>query len=92
MKSSYRIRVLGREITVKSAASQEHVREVETFVNRKLAEAEAMVSGGDPQVSLILALMNMAETCISLELEREENKRVSREVMNRLLHRIDSVV
>lgn len=89
VKVSHRIRVLGKEITVKSAASPEHVREVENLVNRKLAEAQSSVPAGDPQVPVIIALMNLAETCLSLTRELEERQRVGREKVDRLARRID---
>ena len=38
MNSSHRVRVLGRELQVKSVATAESVREVEAFVNEKLDE------------------------------------------------------
>jgi len=91
VKASHRISVLGREITVKSSASPEHVREVEALVNRKLAEAQASVPVvGDPQVPIILALMNLAESCLSLARELEEKEAAGKEILGRLLKRIDS--
>lgn len=91
VKASHRIRVLGKEITVKSLASPEHVREVEALVNRKLAEAQASVPVvGDPQVPIILALMNLAESCLSLTRELEEKEAAGKEILGRLVKRIDS--
>jgi len=58
---------MGRDIQVRSAASAEHVREIESFVNGRIAEVEGMVKGGDPQVVAILALMNLAESYLSIE-------------------------
>lgn len=93
VKASHRISVLGKEITVKSSASSEHVREVEALVNRKLAEAQASVPVvGDPQVPIILALMNLAESCLSLSRELEEKGEAGKEIMGRLVKRIDSTL
>ncbi len=93
VKASHRVSVLGKEITVKSSASPEYVREVETLVNRKLAEAQASVPVvGDPQIPIIIALMNLAETCLSLSRELEEKGRTEKEIMSRLVKRIDNAL
>lgn len=93
VKASHRISVLGKEITVKSSATAEHVREVEALVNRKLAEAQASIPVvGDPQVPIILALMNLAESCLSLSRELEEQEQAGKETMTRLVKRIDSAL
>lgn len=91
-KQSHRIKVLGRELTVKSSASAEHVSEVEGLVNRKLTEARAQVPVGDPQVPVILALMNLAETCISLSREVEEQRHAGNDKLRRLLRRIEDAL
>ena len=89
VKASHQIRVLGKEITVKSAATPEHVREVESLVNRKIAEAQTLVTGGDPQIPVIIALMNLAETCLTLTQDIEARERRHREAAERLTDRID---
>lgn len=92
MKYSHQIKVLGKEITVKSEAAPEHVQEVERFVNRKLAEAQAAVPVGDPQVPIILALMNMAESYLSLVNEQKCGLRDGESSARRLVQRIDNVL
>ena len=47
MNSAHRIRVMGRELQVRSAAPAESVRKVEAFVNEKLAE---VADDGDERV------------------------------------------
>ena len=91
MSSSYRIKVLGRELLVKSKAPAETVREIEAFVNGKVAEVTSSVKGGDPQVVAILALMNIAEAYLGLVKEQDELS-VQREKVSTLLQRLDSVV
>lgn len=91
-KQSHRIKVLGRELTVKSPSPAEHVREVEGLVNRKLAEARAQVPVGDPQVPVILALMNLAETSLSLARELEEQRHASSDKLRRLMRRIEDAL
>jgi cell division protein ZapA len=75
--------VLGREFQVRSTATAETVREVETFVNEKLKEVAASVNTADSQIIAILALMNIAESYLALAREndlrdREGNRRISR--------------
>lgn len=89
MISTHSIRVLGRDLQVKSASAPEHVAQVETLVNDKLAEAEAAVSGGDNQVVVILALMNLAEACLGVQKELAEERRVCSERIERLIQRLD---
>jgi len=81
--SSHRVRVLGRELQVRSTASAESVREVETFVNEKLKEVAASINASDTQIIAILTLMNIAESYLTLArendmLRREGNARISR--------------
>ena len=89
MISTHGIRVLGRDLQVKSASTPEHVAQVETMVNEKLAEAGAAVSGGDNQVVTILALMNLAEAYLGAQKELEKERRVCRERIAGLLGRLD---
>ena len=89
MISTHSIRVLGRDLQVKSASAPEHVVQVETLVNDKLAEAEAAVSGGDNQVVVILALMNLAEAYLGAQKELAEERQVCSERIERLVQRMD---
>lgn len=89
MSSLHRIRLLGRELQVKSGASGDLVREVETYVSAKLAEAEAMVKSGDSQIVAILTLMNIAEDYLTMLKEHEACRQSGVERMSRLLQLID---
>ncbi|SNB46339.1 cell division protein ZapA [Geobacter sp. DSM 9736] len=89
--NSHRIRVLGRELLVKSEAPPEKVREVEAFVNDKISEVAASVKGGDPQIVAVLALLNIAEAYLDLFSKYEVSKR-QEEKLSDLLQRIDDVV
>lgn len=89
MISTHTIRVLGRELQVKSSASSEHVAQVEALVNEKLAQASAAVSSGDSQIVSILALMNIAEAYLSLKDECDAERRTIRERVSGLLDRLD---
>jgi cell division protein ZapA len=82
--------VLGRELQVKSSAHSEEVREIEAFVNGKLAGVAASIKGSDPQLVAILALMNIAEGYISLVRESESSRQSEAERLNLLLQKIDN--
>ena len=88
----HRIRVLGRELQVKSTAPLESVLEVESFVNGKLAEVAASVTGGDSQVVAILALMTLAEEHLALIRKYESDRRGAVESVGRLLEKFEGVV
>lgn len=62
--------MLGRELSVRSSASAEKVRAVESFVNGRLQEIGAALKSGDVQLVLTLALLNTAEELLSMRNER----------------------
>lgn len=61
MKQLHRIRVLGREIKVRSNATPEAVQEVESYVDRKIAEVSASVPAADQHLVTLLTLLNISE-------------------------------
>jgi len=85
--ATHSIKVLGRELQVKSTASPEHVAQVEALVNEKVAEVSAATT--DTQVVGILALLNIAEAYLALKNECEEERRSSRERLTSLVERLD---
>ncbi|GFO70589.1 cell division protein ZapA [Geomonas limicola] len=89
MIATHSIRVLGRELQVKSSASSEHVAQVEALVNEKLAEASAATTGADTQIVSILAMLNIAEAYLALKEEREEERRTNRERLTGLIERLE---
>lgn len=89
MISTHSVRVLGRDLQVKSVATPEHVAQVEALVNEKLAEAEAAVTGGDNQVVVILALMHLAEACLAAKKDLENERSVFESRVSGLLERFD---
>lgn len=67
MKQRHRIRVLGRELQVRSDSSPVAVQEVESYVNRKLAEVSASVPAADQQLVTLLTLLNVAESYLAAQ-------------------------
>ena len=89
MISAHGIRVLGRDLQVKSASPPEHVAQVEALVNEKLAEAGAAVSTADSQIVVILAMMNLAEAYLAAQKELEAERRACKMRVAGLLERLD---
>lgn len=90
MSTLHRIRVLGRDIQVKSTASCDTVREVESFVNEKLAKVSVSARSGDTQAVAILTLMNIAEDYLALVKADNSNKRLDDERISRLMEKVAS--
>jgi cell division protein ZapA len=86
---THSIRVLGRDLQVKSTSAPEYVAQVEALVNDKVAEATASVTGGDHHVVAILAMMNLAEAYLAAKKELEEERRTCSERVSALIGRLD---
>jgi cell division protein ZapA len=71
LKTAHSVRVLGREISVRSSAPAEKVHNVETFVNDRLQEIGSALKSGDAQLVLTLALLNTAEEMLDLRAAQE---------------------
>lgn len=85
MNSSHRVRVLGKELHVRSTSPVESVREIERFVNEKLEEVAAAVNTTDPQIIAILALMNISESYLALARENDAGRQQGSERISRML-------
>ncbi|MBK5274857.1 MAG: cell division protein ZapA [Desulfuromonadales bacterium] len=81
MKKAHTVRVLGREISVRSSASAEKVQAVEDFVNGRIQEIGSALKSGDAQLVLTLALLNTVEEMLELRSARETDTALD----NRLL-------
>lgn len=92
MSSVHRIRVLGRELQVRSTALPETVQEIEALVNGKLSEVAASVTGGDTQIVAILTLMTLAEEYLSLRSEYEAVRQHDAERVARLLDKLECLL
>ncbi|MBJ6725822.1 cell division protein ZapA [Geomesophilobacter sediminis] len=86
---THTIKVLGRELQVKSDATPEEVAEVEALVNSTLDEAGIALSGADTQLVVILAMMNLAEACLKARNQVEEQQRTLHSRIQTLLSRIE---
>ena len=91
MKALHRIRVMGRELQVRSAASPEAVQAVEAFVNDKLAEVSGALATADSHLVTILALLNVAESYLSLRDSTTTCRSVTDAAAERMLKQIEKV-
>lgn len=91
MISSHRVRVLGKEVQVRSTATAEQVREIESFVNNTIAELQSAIKTSDPQIIAILALLNLAESCLQQSRDSNGLRRLETERIPRLLNLIEEV-
>ncbi len=62
MKAEFTVRILGRDVTIRSDAPEEHVREVEALVAERLSTLTA--SGLPHQHALTLAVLGFADELI----------------------------
>ena len=89
MKTAHTVRVLGREISVRSSAPAERVHAVETFVNGRLQEIGSALKSGDAQLVLTLALLNTAEEMLELRAAREADTNIENSLLG-MLERLES--
>ncbi len=89
---SHRIKVLDREINVRTTADGDTVRDIEFFVNRRLAEVEDTGKTGDKELAAILTLMNIAEDYLALEKKIKLSSNLENERIFRLMQLVDTRV
>jgi cell division protein ZapA len=90
MKTSHAVTVLGRELSVRSSASEAKVKAVEAFVNGKLQEIGSALRSGDAQLVLTLALLNTSEELLELRSRREKDALVESRI-NTMIAALDAV-
>jgi cell division protein ZapA len=88
MKTAHVVRVLGREISVRSSAPAERVQEVETYVNTRLQEIGSALKSGDAQLVLTLALLNTTEEMLNLS-DMRESEQVVEDRLRRIIARLE---
>jgi len=88
MKTAHVVRVLGREISVRSSAPAERVQAVETYVNTRLQEIGSALKSGDAQLVLTLALLNTTEEMLNLS-DLRESEQVVEDRLRRIIARLE---
>lgn len=84
--------MLGRELRVRSSASPEQVRQIESYVNAKIAEIEASTRINDQQVVTILALLNIAESYLEISWKSSESGKADNAKLSRLLLQVEDAL
>ena len=91
MTGSYRLRILGRELQVRSSATPETVQAVESFLNEMVERVESKVRGGDSLGVAILALLTLAEEYLAVK-KVQDCGNDSAEQVTDLIRAIDEVL
>jgi cell division protein ZapA len=91
MTKAHLLTVLGREIPVRSSASEEKVRQIETFVNTRIDAIRTKMTTADPQLLVTLTLLNLAESYLELQARQAGSKMLDTKV-NTLLERLDKIL
>ena len=76
-EASYTLRIAGRDYTLTSADSPEHVRRVAVYVDRKITET-ASAGLMNREASAVIACLSMAEELMSAQ---DDNTRLRRELI-----------
>jgi len=92
LNSLHRVKVLGREVQVRSTAAPEQVREVEALVNDSIDELRDSMNTQDSQLVAILALLNLGESVILQARETARTELLVRERVSCLINRIEEAV
>ena len=85
MKKSYKIRILGQELSVLSDAEDEQVANVVQFVNKKIEEILQSRDGLKTINVAILAALNVSEELLKL-------KGINRELCDQLESRAEKLI
>lgn len=91
MIKAHLVTVLGREIPVRSSASEEKVREVEAFVNTRIEAIRERLTTADPQLLVTLALLNLAESYLDLQRCRDSANTLETRITS-MLERVDNAL
>lgn len=81
---STEVYILGQKYTIKGDASEEYIRELATFVDKKLKEIYNISPNITPVKASILAALYIADELFRLRNEQEELARHIEEKTNRL--------
>lgn len=91
MAKPHLVTVLGREIPVRSVASEEKVREVEAFVNGRIELIRQRLTTADPQLIVSLAMLNLAEEFLTLQANQVGTSKLENRLSN-ILDRLDQAL
>lgn len=87
---SQRITVLGREISVKTAADEKMVRKVESFVNERIKHEKKADSSSDSFLAITLTLLNIAGDYLAVLDKQRKKQDAENDRVAALLQRLKS--
>lgn len=92
MKTSHRIRILDREIQVKSSSSVESVREVEEYLQDRATEVALSLPNADQHLISLLLLLNITESYLALRRGDPSSEAGFQQAVNSIVARIDTAL
>ncbi|MEW6571123.1 MAG: cell division protein ZapA [Nitrospirota bacterium] len=81
---STEVNILGQKYTIKGDAPEEYIKELASYVDKKLKEVQSMVPNITPVKATILAALDIADELFKLRNEQNELARHIEEKTNRL--------
>ncbi len=72
MGSSVEVYILGQKYTVKGDASEEHIRNLASYVDEKLKEVHSSMPNITPVKATILAALNIADELFKMKNDQEK--------------------
>jgi len=92
VKTSHRIRILGREIQVKSSSSVESVREIEAYLQERAAEVALSLPSADQHLIALLVLLNTTESYLALRRGEPSDGAGFQQAVDSLVAKIDTAL
>ena len=92
MKTAHRIRILGREIQVKSSSSVESVREIEAYLQERAAEVALSLPNADQHLIALLILLNTTESYLALRRTEPSEDTDFQQAVDSMVAKIDTAL
>jgi len=83
-RRTYKLNILGSELTLRSDDPEEHVNDVLNYVNQKIADLQSRAKSSTPQVIAILCALNIADEMIKLRKEKNMEMKIYEEKINKM--------
>jgi cell division protein ZapA len=91
-KTTIKVRIYGKEYSIRSSRSTEYVEEVARYVDNKMTEVDKSGVSSSPVQVAVLAAMNITDELLSIKMDgSSETKEVEDRAKN-LIDRISSVL
>lgn len=84
-----RVRILGREVPVRTSLPEEQVRRVEQYVTERIERFSSGIGTADTLLVATLTLMHFAEECLALKDENSVLRQDTTERLGRIIQQLD---